>query len=164
MHLVVNLFHSGADIQVAIDGHFNHRHLWLASECPSFYIPQYVISKEQVDTIGYHIDKLCKRPPKVWQPVIPDDAVDECESSYTAGSGSSSKMNMEKFDNGSQMAPICHHNIPLFFANIDMPGEQQKCTITLIEHLYSLLPPKANAQVLYDAVCVLDWTLQLVGP
>ena len=164
MHLVVDPFHSGADIQVAIDGNFNHRHLRSAGECPSFYIPQYVISKEQVDAVGDRIDKLRKRPPKVRQPVVPDDAVDECESSHTAGSGSNSKTNMEKFDDGGQMALVCRHDIPLFLANIDTPGEQQKYAVALIEHLFSLLPPEASAQVLYDVGCVLDRTLQLVSP
>ncbi|KAF8219110.1 hypothetical protein L208DRAFT_1383114 [Tricholoma matsutake] len=64
--------------------------------------------------------------------------------------GSNSKMNMEKFDDGGQMALVCRHDIPLFFANIDTPGEQQ-----------NLLPPEASTQVLYDVGCLLDRTLQL---
>jgi len=69
---------------------------------------------------------------------------------------------MEKFDNGSQMALVCHHNIPLFLANIDMPGEQQKYSVTLFEHLFSLLPSHATIVSLYDVGCILDCSLQLV--
>ena len=71
---------------------------------------------------------------------------------------------MEKCDDGGQMALVCRHDIPLFLANIDTPGEQQKYAVALIEHLFSLLPPEASAQVLYDVRCVLDRTLQLVSP
>ncbi|KAG1755309.1 hypothetical protein EDD22DRAFT_981585 [Suillus occidentalis] len=53
------------------------------------------------------------------------------------------------------MALICCHDIPLFFANIDSPGEQQKYSVALIEHLFSLLPPQATVVMLYDVGCVL---------
>ena len=43
-----------------------------------------------------------------------------------------------------------------------MPGEQQKYSITLIDHLFSLLPSQANVVVLYDVGCVLDWSLSKV--
>ena len=60
------------------------------------------------------------------------------------------------------MALVCRHDIPLFLANIDTPGEQQKYSVALIEHLFSLLPPKATVAVLYDVACVLDHSLHLV--
>ncbi|KAF9455607.1 hypothetical protein BDZ94DRAFT_1286087 [Collybia nuda] len=59
------------------------------------------------------------------------------------------------------MALIYCHDIPLFLVNIDTPGEQQKYSIALIEHMYSLLPPKATVGVTYDVGCVLDRSLQL---
>ena len=58
---------------------------------------------------------------------------------------------------------VCHHDIPLFFVNIDTPGEQQKYTVTLIDHLYSMLPPNASVVVLYDIGCVLDCSVQMVS-
>ncbi|KAG2160029.1 uncharacterized protein EDB93DRAFT_1237264 [Suillus bovinus] len=57
------------------------------------------------------------------------------------------------------MALICHHNIPLFFANIDSPSVQQKYTVALIEHLFTLLPQEATVITLYDVGCVLSWSL-----
>lgn len=154
---------SGGDVQVAVDGNFNHRHLKSAGDCPEFYTPQYVLSKEQIDEVGKRIEKLRKTPAKVRRPVVPDEAVNERESSHTAGSGSNSKTNMEKFDDGGQMALVCRHDIPLFLANIDTPGEQQKYAVALIEHLYFLLPPDSTAVVLYDVGCVLDRSLQMVS-
>ncbi|KAF8229912.1 hypothetical protein L208DRAFT_1423974 [Tricholoma matsutake] len=112
---------NGADIQIAVDDNFNHQHLRSAGQCLWFYEPQYMLSKEQ--------------------------AVDECKSSHTFGSGSNSKTNMDKFDDGGLMALVCCHDIPLFLANINMPGEQQKYVATV--------------HALYDVGCVLDQSLQL---
>ena len=38
---------------------------------------------------------------------------------------------MDNFDDTRVMVLICHHDIPLFFANIDMPGEQQKSSLII---------------------------------
>jgi hypothetical protein len=69
---------------------------------------------------------------------------------------------MDKFDDGGIMALVCRHDIPLFAANIDTPGEQQKYAVALIEHLATLLPRETTIAVLYDVGCVLDRSLQLV--
>ena len=69
---------------------------------------------------------------------------------------------MDIFDDTGIMALISHHNTPLFFANIDTPGEQQKYSIALISHLFSLLPCQANVVVLYDVGCVLTRLLSRV--
>jgi hypothetical protein len=133
-------------------------------ECPNFYDPQYMLSKAEVDTVSDHIESLHKRPHKAHQPIVPDEAVDACESSHTAGSSSNSKTNMDKFDDGGQMVLVCHHDIPLLLTNINIPGEQQKYAVVLLEHLYDLLPPQATVGTLYDVGCVLDHSLQLVSP
>ncbi|KAI6004794.1 hypothetical protein EDD15DRAFT_2359638 [Pisolithus albus] len=82
------------------------------------------------------------------------------ESRGHAVDGKKKKAAMDSFDDTGLMALICCHDIPLFFANIDMPGEQQKYTIALIEHLFSLLPPQANVVILYDIGCVLSRSLE----
>ena len=69
---------------------------------------------------------------------------------------------MDNFDDTGVMVLICCHDIPLFFANIDTPGEQQKYSIALIDYLFSLLPSQANVVVLYDVRCVLDRSLSKV--
>lgn len=61
------------------------------------------------------------------------------------------------------MALLCRHDIPLFFANIDTPGEQQKYAVALIEHFFSFLPPNATVAVLYDVGCVVDRSANLVS-
>lgn len=60
-------------------------------------------------------------------------------------------------------ALVCRHDVPLFFVNIDTPGEQQKYAVALIDHLCSMLPSKALLVVLYDIGCVLDRSMNLVG-
>ncbi|KNZ72510.1 hypothetical protein J132_02937 [Termitomyces sp. J132] len=128
-----SLEEDGGDIQVCIDGNFNHQHLWSAGDCPNFYNPVYILSKDYVNDVRAHIETLQKTP-KPHQ-----------ESSHTAGSGSNFKTNMEKFDN----------------ANIDTSGEQQKYAIALIEHLFSLLLQAATVMVLYDVACILDHSLHV---
>ncbi|KAG6904373.1 hypothetical protein DXG01_010547, partial [Tephrocybe rancida] len=93
------------DIQVCVNGNFNHRHLCSAGNSPKFYEPEYVLPKEYIDAVSARIEGLRKtRKPQPRKPVVPDEAVDECESSHTAGQGSNIKTNMEKFDNGGLMA------------------------------------------------------------
>ena len=144
----------GGDIHVATDGNFHHRHRCSAGSCPRFYDPIYFIPKAQVDEVGHQIQQARKRVPKQRRIVVPDEAVDQCEASYDAADGNKQKAAMECFDDTGIMALICRHDIPLFFANIDTPGEQQKFSVTFIEHLFALLPPSATVVVLYDIGCV----------
>ncbi|KAH7902789.1 hypothetical protein BJ138DRAFT_1021515, partial [Hygrophoropsis aurantiaca] len=149
----------GGDIHVASDGNFHHRHRRSAGNCPSFYDPVYVLPKHQVDAVGSRIERLRKRPPRVYKSPIPDEALDQCERTYEAADGKKQKAAMDSFDDTGFMALICRHDIPLFFANIDTPGEQQKYSIALFEHLFSLLPQAATVTGLYDVGCVLSRSL-----
>lgn len=152
----------GADVNVATDGNFSHRHLIKGGDCPKFYEPLYFLTKQYVDDIGARIDAVRKRKPKTRPPKVPDEAVDDCEKTHEAARGTNVKTSMAKHDDAGLMALVCRHDIPLFLANIDTPGEQQKYSVALIEHLFSLLPPKATVAVLYDVACVLDRSLHLV--
>ncbi|KAG6849270.1 hypothetical protein H0H93_009877 [Arthromyces matolae] len=154
-------FDEGGDIHVAIDGNFNHRHLISSGDCPKFYNPEYFLSKEQVDEAGQRIEVVRGRKPNKRTAIVPDEAIDECESSHVAGSGSNTKTNMDKFDDGGVMALVCRHDIPLFLANIDTPGEQQKYGVALLTHFFTLLPATATVAALYDVGCVLDRSSQL---
>lgn len=155
----------GGDVHTAIDGNFHHRHLKDAghADSPLFYEPQYFISKAQVDAVGDRIEAARKRPPRPYKSKVPDSAIDECEESLEAADGRKVKTNAVVFDDAGLAALVCRHDIALFFANIDTPGEQQKYAVALIEHLYSLLPSTATVVVLYDVGCVLDRSLQLVS-
>lgn len=121
-----------------------------------------MLSKDYVDKVGSDIEEARKRPAKSRQPQVPDEAIDACEDSHEAGSGSNVKTSLEHFDDGGVMALVCHHNIPLFLANIDTPGEQQKYAFALIKHLFSHIPPTATVKVLYDVGCVMDRSRELV--
>ncbi|KAG1853448.1 hypothetical protein DFJ58DRAFT_728193 [Suillus subalutaceus] len=139
----------GGDIHVATDGNFHHHHRRSAGDCPRFYEPTYFLPKQFIDA----------QPGKVHTPLVPDEAIDLCENAYEAADGKKQKAAMDSFDDTGLMALICCHDIPLFFANIDSPGEQQKYSIALIEHLFTLLPPQATVVTLYDVGCVLARTL-----
>ena len=154
---------NGGDIHVATDGNFHHRHRRSAGDCPTFYEPSYFISKRQVDAVGRHIDHACHHPSKMSQSRVPDEAINQCEASYEAADGQKQKTAMDNFDDTRLMALICRHDIPLFFANIDTPGEQQKYSVTLIHHLFLLLPFQATVVVLYNVGCVLARSLSRVS-
>ncbi|KAG9316189.1 hypothetical protein JVU11DRAFT_2213 [Chiua virens] len=150
----------GGDIHVATDRNFHHRHRRSAGDSPSFYDPSYFLPKTFVDAIGDRIKKQRKKPARQAHrsPVL-DEAIDECEESYIAADGNKQKTAADIYDDTGIMGLICRHDIPLFFANIDSPGEQQKYAIALISHLFSLLPETATVVVFYDIGCVLARTL-----
>ena len=94
---------------------------------------------------------------------VPDEAIDACEASFDAADEKQVKTNAKRFDDMGLMALVCRHDVPLFFANIDSPGEQQKYGVALIERLFSYLPASATVLVLYDVRCVLERSLNLVS-
>ncbi|KAG2092122.1 uncharacterized protein F5147DRAFT_657744 [Suillus discolor] len=149
----------GGDIHVATDGNFHHRHRRSAGDCPWFYDPTYFLPKDFIDEVGRQIESQRKRPPRARKCVVPDEAIDRCENAYEAADGKKQKAAMDSFDDTGIMALICRHDIPLFFANIDSPGEQQKYSVALLQHLFSLLPPQATVVALYDVGCVLARSL-----
>jgi hypothetical protein len=146
-----------------MDGNFHQRHRKAAGDCPWFYEPRYFIPKAEVDAIGQHIDAVRKKPTRERrQEVMSDEAVESCLKSHEAADGTREKANTDIFDDTGLMALTCRHDIPLFYANIDTPGEQQKYGIALLKHLFQLLPPNATVSALYDVGCVLDRSLDLV--
>jgi hypothetical protein len=156
-------FDDGGDFQFCVDGNFHHRHLKNAGQGTTFYDPKRILPKEFVDAIGARIAEARKSPQRCRESQVPDEAVDECEKAHKAANGDKETTTSEKFDDNGLMALVCRHDIPLFFANIDTPGEQQKYAVALIVHLFSLIPPTATALGLYDIACVLSRSLQLVG-
>jgi hypothetical protein len=146
-----------------MDGNFHHRHRRSAGDSPHFHDPKFFISKTQVDLVGNRIEAARKTPPKKYKPSVPTEAIDDCEKSHEAADGDKQKTNMDRFDDTGLMALICRHDIPLFFANIDTPGEQQKYAIALLEHFFSFIPLHATVACLYDVGCVVDRSLSLVS-
>ena len=149
-------------MHVATDCNFHQRHLKKVGDGTYFYEPEYFLSKEEVDAVGKGIEKVHRHPPHPYTSKVPNAALDQCNDSHTAVSANKAKMG-DLFDDKGVGALVCHHDIPLFFINIDTPGEQQKYAVTLINHLYLLLPPDASVVVLYDIGCVLDHSVQMVS-
>ena len=161
--LKASTFARGGDFQICTDGNFHHRHLVSGGQGIPFHDAKHVIPKSFVDEVGNHIEKVRKSRPKSRRAKVPDEALDECQNSYEAADGDKKKASGGfRYDSQGWMSLICRHDIPLFVANIDTPGEQQKYAVALIRWFYALLPPTATATVLYDIGCLLDRSVQLV--
>ncbi|KAJ7593150.1 hypothetical protein C8J56DRAFT_780606, partial [Mycena floridula] len=149
-------FQEGGDIHVALDGNFHHRRNKGAGDNGQFHDAEYILSKEYVDAIGERLDKAHNRPPREYQCPVPDEAVDACRDAHHAAKGDHKYGNKSPFDDKGLMALVCRHDIPLFLANIDSPGEQQKYGVALLELFFHLIPPSATVAAFYDIGCVLS--------
>ncbi|KAJ7580800.1 hypothetical protein C8J56DRAFT_794621, partial [Mycena floridula] len=155
-------FNYGGDIHVAVDGNMHHRHIRGAGKSNEFYESRRFLSKEYVNKVGEEMAKAKKRPSKPYNSAVPESAIQACHDSHHAAKGdiagdseTTNRKGME-FDDKGVMALVCRHDIPLFFANIDTPGEQQKYPIALIQFFFLLIPLIATVFILYDIGCVLD--------
>ncbi|KAG8214160.1 hypothetical protein J3R82DRAFT_10931 [Butyriboletus roseoflavus] len=75
------------DIYVSTDGNFHHWHHCSASDYPPFYDPAYFLPKSQIDVMGHHIEKECKKPAKCCNMTVSDEVLDFSKSSYEAING-----------------------------------------------------------------------------
>ncbi|OJT12711.1 hypothetical protein TRAPUB_10739 [Trametes pubescens] len=146
----------GGDIHVALDATFSQRHNISAGESPWFYEPKFFLSKEEVDAVGIRITAARKKPAHKHDSQVPEAALDQCEKSYQAADEKKEKTHGTKFDDTGLMALVCRHDIVLFLANVDTPGEQQKYGIALLERLFQHVPAEATVAAFYDIGCVLD--------
>ena len=95
-----------------------------------FYEPEYFLSKEEVvDVVRKGIEKVHRHPPCPYKSKVPNAALDQCDDSHTAASANKAKVG-DLFNDKGVGALVCHHDIPLFFINIDTLGEQQKYVVT----------------------------------
>ncbi|PBK71398.1 hypothetical protein ARMSODRAFT_883693 [Armillaria solidipes] len=154
-------FNEGGDVHVAVDCNFHHRHRTSAGDCPEFYDPEFFLSKREVDEAGLRIENARKSAKKRYSPKIPDIAVDEDEKSFEAADEKKEKTHGGRYDDRGLAALVCRHDVPLFLANVDTPGEQQKYAVALLDRLASNLPEAATIAVLYDIGCVMDRSVNL---
>ena len=112
--------------------------------------------------MGARINSARKKSPRSHESKVPESALDECERSYEAANEKKDMAQSTKFDDTGLMALVCRHDIVLFLANVDTPGEQQKYGVALIGHLFSHLPVQTTVVVYYDIGCVLDRSLRRV--
>jgi len=157
---------SGGDFQICTDSNFHHRHLVSGGSSIPFHDPKHIIPKSFVDETGENIARARKLPAKYRKSRVPDEAIDDCEEAYEAANGDKKKAasGEARYDDRGWMSLICRHDIPLFFANIDTPGEQQKYAIALILWIAKHVPKHATFSVLYDIACVVDRSVQKVRP
>ncbi|EAU83223.2 hypothetical protein CC1G_13031 [Coprinopsis cinerea okayama7 len=153
------------DFHVALDGNFNHRHIRREGQSNEklYRHPDLYLTAEYVNEVGEHMKKVREGHPRPRIARVPDEAVDECEDGHIAGQGTKVKTNTQVYDDTGTMAMVCRHDYPLFLANIDTPGEQQKYAVALIKKLFTMIPPNATVVAFYDVGCVLDRSLQLVS-
>lgn len=148
---------------MSIDGNHHHRHQKSSGDGPHFYDPSYFLSKDEVDAVGNQIENFHKVSARKYTLRVPEDAIKECQDSHKAANTNKQKADMGHFDDTGVAALVCRHGSPIFFANIDTPGEQQKYAIALILRVYSELPPEATGAFLYDIGCVLDVSVHKVS-
>lgn len=127
------------------------------------YNAKHFIPKAGVDQIGEQIDASRRAKPKARTMLVPDEAIDGCKDSYHAAKGDQQNAATKRCDINGLMALVCRHDIPLYLADIDTPGEQQKYAVALIERLFQHLPASANVVLLYDIGCVLDRSIRTVS-
>ncbi|KAJ7573823.1 hypothetical protein C8J56DRAFT_1065738 [Mycena floridula] len=152
-------FQEGGDVHVAVDGNFHHKHSEKSGEGVKFHGPRHFIPKKFVDAVGDRADKARaegKAQPREYRHKVPDEAIRACRDAHHAAKGDHEDGKPTPFDDTGLMALVCRHDIPLFFANIDTPGEQQKYSLALVEYLFNMLPRTATVVVCYDIACVLD--------
>jgi len=161
-----NSFLSGGDFHICTDGNFHHRHLISGGCSIPFHNPKHIIPKSFVDEIGEHITRARKSPAKHRRSRVPDEAIDDCEDAYEAANGDKKKAasGEARYDDRGWMSLVCRHDIPLFFSNIDTPGEQYKFAIALILWFAKHIPKNATFSVLYDIGCIIHRSCLKVRP
>ncbi|PBK82315.1 hypothetical protein ARMGADRAFT_1038762 [Armillaria gallica] len=76
---------SGGNIHIAVDCNFSHHCQKSMGDCPNFYDPRYILSKQEVDEAGAQIEIACKvGAKKNYSPKIPNISVNEDEKSFKA--------------------------------------------------------------------------------
>ncbi|KAG2008989.1 hypothetical protein CC2G_014365 [Coprinopsis cinerea AmutBmut pab1-1] len=138
------------DFHVALDGNFNHRHIRREGQSNEklYRHPDLYLTAEYVNEVGEHMKKVREGHPRPRIARVPDEAVDECEDGHIAGQGTKVKTNTQVYDDTGTMAMVCRHDYPLFLANIDTPGEQQKYAVALIKKLFTMIPQRNRGGIL----------------
>ncbi|EJD39841.1 hypothetical protein AURDEDRAFT_36376, partial [Auricularia subglabra TFB-10046 SS5] len=152
----------GCDIHVGGDANFSQRHNFVAGDSPPFkYCGVYQLSPDRVAAMEARLEAAGKRPSGRYKGGVPDEDLDACADSHTAGSSAKEKVKGDRFDDKGVFALICRHGIPLCFMNITDAGEGQKYMLAAVEWLSEQLPKRATVAAYYDVGCITDRTRQL---
>lgn len=123
----------------------------------------YQLHPDRINEMEERLVAAGKRPARQYTGGVPDEALDACKDSHTAGSSSKHKAASDRFDDKGVFALVCRHDVPLCFANVADPGEGQKYMLASLEWLFEHLPPDATVAAFYDVGCITDRTRQLVS-
>ncbi|KAF7372519.1 hypothetical protein MVEN_00113800 [Mycena venus] len=104
------------------------------------------LRKHKVDALAQKINNTRKRPANKAKPFMPQEK---------------RKANLKRYDASGVFVMTCHHGQVIFLCNVDTPGEQQQYIITMLEEVFSMLPPHATVLQAYDVGCVTDHSLNL---
>ncbi|KAG2136082.1 uncharacterized protein EDB93DRAFT_1242431 [Suillus bovinus] len=144
----------GGDIHTATDGNFYHHHWRVAGDCSHFHDPTYFLPKQFVDDVGRRIEAQHKRPAKSAVPLVPDEAIDQCETAYEAADGKKQKAAMDSFDDTGIMALI-------FVALYDV-----RCVLARSLSKYDILPGSIVSRLHFATTAMHayghEWACQLV--
>ncbi|EJD50107.1 hypothetical protein AURDEDRAFT_58622 [Auricularia subglabra TFB-10046 SS5] len=152
----------GCDVHVGGDANFSQRHNFVAGDSPPFkYEAVYQLSPARVAAMEAKLEAAGKRPRGRYTGGVPDEDLDACQDSHTAGSSSKEKVKGDRFDDKGVFALICRHGIPLCFMNVTDPGEGQKYMLAGLEWLSEHIPVRATVAAYYDVGCITDRTRQL---
>jgi hypothetical protein len=141
----------------------HHKHAkWGGDSAPLMNL-QFFVDKEDVDRAGDRLQEARGKQKPGYQSRVPEKALDQCEKSFHAARGDKETKSSEMFDDRGLVVMVCRHDIPLFLANIDTPGEQHKYAISLLEKLFEHLPPQATVTAFYDIGCLIDQSIRKVS-
>jgi hypothetical protein len=141
----------------------HHKHAkWGGDNAPLLDL-QFFVNKEDVDRAGDRLEEARGKRRAGYQSRVPEKALDQCEKSFHAARGDKETKTSEMFDDRGLVVMVCRHDIPLFLANVDTPGEQHKYAIALLERLFEHLPPQATVTAFYDIGCLIDRSIRKVN-
>ncbi|KAJ7096171.1 hypothetical protein C8R44DRAFT_583385, partial [Mycena epipterygia] len=134
----------GGDIQLGADGCFSYRPLRSAGDGPISYDPSYFVPKAEVENIRARILQARKKHPAPCMPLILQEAIDACESSWDAVNEKKQKADPKRHDSSGVFVITCRHLQVLFLCDITTPGKQQQYVVSLMEKVVSHLPLEAT--------------------
>jgi hypothetical protein len=86
---------------------------------------------------------------------VPKSSLNACNDSFVAADGDRIKASTQYFDDTGLMAILCHHDQPLFLANMWTAGEKRFYALALIAAVFAHLPKDWQVGLLYDIACQL---------
>jgi hypothetical protein len=141
----------------------HHRHARWGGDNAPLLDPQFFVNKDDVDRAGDRLQDARSKQRPGYKSRVPEKALDQCERSFHAARGDKETKDSEMFDDRGLVVMVCRHDIPLFLANVDTPGEQHKYAIALLETLFEHLPPQATVTAFYDIGCLIDRSIRKVN-